>query len=128
MKKAILIWTLLIMLFVGCSPTYEENIGYKKSTINENFPIPDKVELVNADFDNPNIKKGVKYLLNNIGGTQGLYPPKRYFQEIEKWGWEELTDKQMGHVHFFKQGEAVISVVVKEDHFEVYEMKDDSNF
>ena len=127
-KRVFPLLALLLILVAGCSPSYDEDAGYEKSIINESFPVPANAEQVEAEFANPNIEKGVKYNLPKIGGHQGLYPPERYFQEIEKWGWDQLTDKQMGDVHFFKRGETVISVVIKENSFEVYEMKKDAEF
>ena len=127
-KRVFPLLALLLILVAGCSPSYDEDAGYEKSIINENFPVPANAEQVEAEFANPNIEKGVKYNLPKIGGHQGLYPPERYFREIEKWGWDQLTDKQMGDVHFFKQGETVISVIIKENSFEVYEMKKDAEF
>lgn len=74
------------------------------------------------------LKKGEKYYLENIGGEQGLYPPNKYFEEIKNWGWEELEKEQMGQAHFFTKGETIISVVIKEDYFHLYEMKEDFEF
>ncbi|KRE24901.1 hypothetical protein [Paenibacillus sp. Soil522] len=116
------------MLNLRSPSTYEREAGYKKSAINEDFIVPTNAEQQEIDFDNPNILKGSKYKLKDIGGEQGLYPPLRYFQELEKSGWGELKDKRMGHVHFFKKDKTVISVVVKEDFIEVYEMKKDAKF
>lgn len=119
---------LLLSWLVGCSSSYDESSSYKKAGINEDIPVPANAESSNAQFDNPNIKKGEKYYLDNIGGEQGLYPPNKYFEEIKNWGWEELEKEQMGHVHFFTKGETIISVVIKEDYFHLYEMKEDFEF
>lgn len=123
---------LLLGILTACASTdastYETEAGYKKSAVNEDFIVPINAEQQEVDFDNPNILKGSKYILKGIGGDQGLYPPLRYFQELEKSGWGELKDKRMGHVHFFKKNETVISVVVKEDFIIVYEMKKDAKF
>lgn len=118
---------LLLGMVTACAstdtPSYEAEAGYKKSVVNENFFVPINAVQEETEFDNPNILKGSKYNLNNIGGDQGLYPPLQYFQDLEKSGWGELKDKRMGHTHFFEKDETVISVVVNEDFIKVYEMK-----
>lgn len=101
---------------------------YKKATINIDIPVPANSESSSAHFENSNVKKGEKYSLENIGGEQGLYPPVEYFEEIKNWGWEELKNEQMGHVHFFRKGDTIISIVIKEDYFHLYEMKEDFEF
>ncbi|MFZ3591160.1 hypothetical protein ACOI1C_18430 [Bacillus sp. DJP31] len=69
--KGLLFLLLFVVLVAGCS-SYNENASYKKSAINENFPVPDNAEQVEVDFDNANIENGVAYNLQNIGGEQGL--------------------------------------------------------
>lgn len=114
-----------LMLLFGCSPPINETTIYKKAGINEEVPVPANAKSSTDQFDNPNIKKGEKYILKNIGGEQGLYPPKEYFEEIKNWGWEELKSEQNGHVHFFSEEGTIISIVIKEDYFQLYEMKED---
>lgn len=123
---------LMIGILTACAstdaPTYDSESGYKKSIVNEDFVVPINAEQQEIDFGNPNILKGLRYNLKNIGGDQGLYPPLRYFQELEKSGWGELKDNRMGHAHYFEKDETVISVVVNEDFIIVYEMKKDAKF
>lgn len=126
----------LVVLILGiCFYLYLENskqttfgdeiVSYKKSGINEDFPVPANAESSKVQFDNPSIKKGEKYRLKNIGGEQGLYPPSDYFEEITMWGWELLKEDQMGHANFFKKGKTIISIVIHENDFELYEMGED---
>ena len=124
-KGGLCIICLLLLCLVGCSSSYDEITSYKKSGINEDFPVPANAESSEAQFENPYIKKGEKYSLKNIGGEQGLYPPSDYFEEINIWGWEELKEEQMGQAHFFRKGNTIISIVIKEDYCELYEMKED---
>ena len=119
---------LMLLWLVGCSSSNNEISSYKKAGINEDIPVPANAESSKVKFDNPTIKKGEKYSLENIGGEQGLYPPNEYFEEIKKWGWEELKSEQMGHVHFFSKGDTIISIDIKEDSFHLYEMKEDFEF
>lgn len=116
---------LLLLWMVGCSSSQNEINGYKKSGINDEIPVPTNAESGKVKFDNSNIKKGEKYSLKNIGGEQGLYPPHEYFEEIKDWGWEELQSEQMGHIYFFKKGNTIISLEIKEDYFHLYEMEEE---
>lgn len=116
---------LLVYCLVGCSPSDDKMNSYKKAGVNEEFPVPAKAEPGQVQFDNPYIQKGEKYKLKNIGGDQGLYPPSDYLEEINAWGWEVLKEDQMGHTNFFKKGTTIISIVIHEDDFELYEMKED---
>ena len=118
----------LLLCLVGCSSPQNEISSYKKAGINEDIPVPANAESSKVKFDNPNINKGEKYSLENIGGEQGLYPPNEYFEEIKNWGWEELKTEQMGHVHFFSKGDTIISIVINEDNFHLYEMKEGFEF
>ena len=110
-------------------PNYEyESGGYTASLVNEEFPVPVNAESSEAQSTNPYIKYGKKYTLENIGGEQGLYPPTEYFDEVKEWGWEEVENERMGHVQFFKKEDTIISIVIHEDYFHLYEMKEDFEF
>lgn len=115
----------LVLLLVGCSSSYTETAGYKKAGISDDIPVPANAESRKVKFDNPNILKGEKYKLKDIGGEQGLYPPDGYFDELKNWGWDELEGEQMGHVYFFKKGNTVISLVIHENYFNLFEMKEE---
>ena len=116
---------LFLLWLVGCSSTHNEISSYKKAGINKDIPVPANAELSKVKFGNHNVKNGGKYILKNIGGEQGLYPPNEYFEEIKNWGWEELKSEQMGHAYFFRKADAIFSIVIKEDYFHLYEMKED---
>lgn len=122
-KGGLCIICLLFLCLVGCSSS--NDVSYKKSGIHEDFPVPAKAKSSTVQFENIYIKTGEKYSLKNIGGKQGLYPPTDYLEEINNWGWEELTEERMGHVQFFRKGNTIISIVFKEDYFELFEMKED---
>lgn len=110
-------------------PNYEyESGGYTESMVNEEFPVPVNAQSSNAQYNDPNVKYGEKYSLENIGGEQGLYQPTEYFDEINQWGWKEVENERMGHVQFFKKEDTIISIVIQEDYFHLYEMKEDFEF
>lgn len=110
-------------------PNYEyESGGYIKSELNEEVPVPVNAESSEAQFTNPYVKYGKKYSLENIGGEQGLYPPTEYFDEVKEWGWKEVENERMGHAHFFKKEDTIISIVIQEDYFHLYEMKEEFGF
>ncbi|MGE6489715.1 hypothetical protein [Paenisporosarcina sp. NPDC076898] len=130
MKKMIVI-LLFSFLLCACNEQGQKNSnvdGYKKSEINEEIPVPANAVASELNFNNPNINNGIKYNLENIGGEQGLYPPLNYFEEMKKWGWEEVENERAGHAHFFRKGDTVISIIVKEDYFKLYEMKETFEF
>ena len=123
---------LLIGMTTACAntgePAYDAAAGYKPSAVNEQFVVPLLTEQEPFTFSNPNILKGSTYKLKGIGGEQGLYPPLAYFEELSRLGWVELEDKRLGHAHFFIKNHTVISVIVKEDFIQVYELKKDAKY
>lgn len=110
-------------------PNYEyESGGYTESLVNEEFPVPVNAESSDAQYNNPNVKYGKKYSLKNIGGDQGLYPPTEYFNEVKEWGWEEVENERMGHVHFFQKEDTIISIEIHEDYFHLYKLREGFEF
>ncbi|AJS58751.1 hypothetical protein [Paenibacillus sp. IHBB 10380] len=132
MKKYLIAFMLLPLLIFanGCRPSNDEEIGYKESSINDEIPIPKNAKQIEitTNSSNPNIKIGVRYELKNIGGEQGLYPPKSYFQKLKDLGWMELEEKRMGHVQFFKKDDTVIAIEIHEDTINIYEMNTGAKF
>lgn len=107
MKKYLFTFILLsLSIFVtGCTSSAQEEQEYGVSSINAEIPIPKNAKEieVTTTSSNPNIKIGVKYELDNIGGEQGLYRPDGYFNKLNDAGWIELEDKRLGHVLFFEK-------------------------
>lgn len=118
----------MLFFLVGCTASNEEDSSFIKSSVNKEVPVPANAKSSSASFNNPNIKKGKTYKLDDIGGEQGLYRPQKYFEELKMWGWEELKREQMGSVYFFKKGETIIAIIIKEDYFQLYEMKEGYHF
>ncbi|KGX91905.1 hypothetical protein [Pontibacillus marinus] len=134
MKQLLYVFTLVTLLVLvyssGCTATYNNEMGFRESSLNDSIPIPEKAKKV-KDIKNPsndNIKKGVTYRLNNIGGDQGITPPENYFEELKNHGWIRLKQKQMGHVNFFKNGDQVIAIEIHEDTLDIYELKEDAPY
>lgn len=100
------------------------------SSINAEIPIPKNAKEIEVitNSNNPNIKIGAKYELDNIGGEQGLYRPDSYFNKLSDDGWIELEDKRLGHVQFFEKKDTVIAIEIHEDSFDIHEMNKDAKF
>jgi hypothetical protein len=120
----------LILFTSGCTSSTQEVQEYGVSSINAEIPIPENAKEieVTTTSSNPNVKIGVKYELDNIGGEQGLYRPDHYFNKLEDAGWVELEDKRLGHVQFFEKEGTVIAIEIHEDTFDIYEMNKDAKY
>lgn len=89
-RKNLIAFLVLVMfaLTIGCASSPKPVVinEYKMSSVHEDFPVPEQALEREATFGNPNIAEGAKYELENIGGEQGLYPPKAYLEEIRASG------------------------------------------
>jgi hypothetical protein len=132
LKKYLFTFILLsLSIFVtGCTSSAQEEQEYGVSSINAEIPIPKNAKEieVTTTSSNPNIKIGVKYELDNIGGEQGLYRPDGYFNKLNDAGWIELEDKRLGHVLFFEKKDTVIAIEIHQDTFDIHEMNKDAKF
>ncbi|OZQ73222.1 hypothetical protein [Paenibacillus odorifer] len=124
------IWLPLILFTSGCTSSAQEEQEYGVSSINAEIPIPKNAKEIEVitNSNNPNIKIGAKYELDNIGGEQGLYQPDSYFNKLSDDGWIELEDKRLGHVQFFEKKDTVIAIEIHEDSFDIHEMNKDAKF
>jgi hypothetical protein len=124
------IWLPLILFTSGCTSSAQEEQEYGVSSINAEIPIPKNAKeiVVITNSNNPNIKIGAKYELDNIGGEQGLYRPDGYFNKLNDAGWIELEDKRLGHVQFFEKKDTVIAIEIHQDTFDIHEMNKDAKF
>ncbi|MEK4474161.1 hypothetical protein NSQ91_13185 [Paenibacillus sp. FSL R7-0048] len=132
MKKYLFTFILLsLSIFVtGCTSSTQEEQEYGVSSINAEIPIPKNAKEieVTTTSSNPNIKIGVKYELDNIGGEQGLYRSEHYFNKLNDAGWIEQEDKRLGHVQFFEKKDTVIAIEIHQDTFDIHEMNKDAKF
>ncbi|GKV68356.1 hypothetical protein NCCP2716_08540 [Sporosarcina sp. NCCP-2716] len=113
-----------VLLLSGCSYTFANEDGYRMAVINEGFPIPKNAYELKPEDCTTEIAKSAKYKMNGIGDEEGT-PPAEYLEEIEKWGWTELADARVGNVHYFKKNDKIISLIIQQDVFDVFEMSDE---
>ncbi|MBE1553034.1 hypothetical protein [Sporosarcina limicola] len=127
--KRILIPILLLasMVMTGCVYQFTEEDGYRMSVINNGFPVPKNAYELQPEDCTTEIAKSAKYSLENIGDEEGT-PPEDYLEEIQNWGWAEMEDKRVGHVHYFKKEGKIISLIIQKDIFDVFEMSDEVKF
>ncbi|MGC5771194.1 hypothetical protein [Paenibacillus pabuli] len=120
----------LLLLNCGCTPSTYEITGYTGSAINDEIPVPVNAKQlgITTYSDKPNMKTSIKYELKHIGGEQGLYVPSDYFEKLSEAGWVEVEEERMGHVHFLKKSDTVIAIEIREDTFEIFEMRQDFTF
>ena len=121
MSIPLLLFVTLIM--TGCVYEYTEEDGYRMAVINEGFPVPKNAYELKPEDCTSEIAKSAKYRLKGIGDEEGT-PPEDYLQEIKEWGWTELEDEQVGHVHFFEKEGKIISLIIQENVFDVFEMSE----
>ncbi|WP_078553707.1 hypothetical protein [Bacillus alkalicellulosilyticus] len=119
--RTIVLLSMMTLLLVGCNTS---NIVFVSSSVHDEFPVPEKAEILESTFDNPHIVKGETFKIPNIGGKQGLISPQPYFDEIKAWGWDELEKEQLGHVYFFKKDNSVIALAIEEHSFSIYQMEE----
>lgn len=112
------------MLLSGCSYTFAHDDGYRMAIINEGFPVPKNAYEVKPEDCTTEIAKSAKYKMKDIGDEEGT-PPAEYLAEIEKWGWAEMREAQVGNVHYFKKNGRIISLIIQRDLFDVFEMSDE---
>lgn len=94
----------------------DQSPDFTKSSIDSDFPVPKQATQTDHRSKNPSMKY-VRYQY------PGLTDPKLrepYFTEIEKWGWNELKEEQMGSMHIFKRGEKRLHVTIHQDFFTLF--------
>ncbi|GKV54955.1 hypothetical protein NCCP2222_09020 [Sporosarcina sp. NCCP-2222] len=124
MKRLLAAAVLSAIVLTGCSYEYANEDGYRMVVINEGFPVPKNAYEIKPEDCTTEIAKSAKYKLKNIGDAEGT-PPAEYLAEIEKWGWTELTDKRIGHTHYYEKEGKIISLIIQKNVFDVFEMSDD---
>lgn len=132
MRKCLmsLVFVCLMGLITACNHAGYEITGYTGSSVNDELPVPANAKQIKrtTNSGNPNVNVAVTYELKNIGGEQGLYPPSDYFQKLAEEGWSEIENERLGHVHFLQKEDRVIALEIREDTFEISEMKPDFKF
>lgn len=139
MEKAVIGILLFSLLMLGCSveqkqPKQDATIvssqsssldskdhqAYIPSAIHPEFPVPKQAQKTNHRSNNPNII----YVRYAYQGLMDLKKRDQYFKEIEKWGWQEKKQEQMGSMHIFEKGNERIHVTIHSDFFTIFTQKD----
>ena len=126
MKRMIGMLILGVVLLSGCSYTFSHDDGYRMAVINEGFPVPKNAYEVKPEDCTTEIAKSAKYKMKDIGDEEGT-PPDDYLEEIEKWGWKEMVEARVGNVHYFKKNGKIMSLIIQQNVFDVFEMSDEVN-
>jgi len=135
MKKATLCFLLISTMMFGCqsiektpqpivsstqsSQSQGKNQAYIPSAIHPEFPVPKQAQKTNHRSKNPNIK----YIRYSFHSLMDLRKREQYFAEIQKWGWQEMEQEQMGTMHVFKKGEKRIHLTIHSDFFTIFTQK-----
>lgn len=87
---------IILCFFLYISPVF--SLSLKPSEVDPDFPIPARAERV----EKPQANKGWTFyeIRPSLTGKQF----DRYLREIEKWGWNERKEEQMGRAHVFEKG------------------------
>ncbi|WP_153733098.1 hypothetical protein [Sporosarcina obsidiansis] len=122
MKQLLAFLIVTGLLFVtGCSNVYDSADGYRMAVINQGFPVPKNAYEVKPEDCTTEISKSAKYKLQGIGDQDGN-PPAHYLNTIEEWGWTELEDERRGSIHFYEKNGKIMSLNIKQNVFDVFEM------
>lgn len=95
---------IILSFFFYISPVF--SLSFKPSDVHPDFPIPARSEKV----EKPGAKKGWTFyeIRPSLTGSQF----ERYIREIEKWGWKERKEEQMGRLRVFeKDGKIMLAVL-----------------
>jgi|GEM_PF-6476714 len=141
MMKAIICFLLFFLVLPGCnainekaqsnstdvsatqqssSKVQQKNPAYIPSAIEPDFPVPKQAEKTNHRSKNPKIR----YVRYAFSGLMDLSKRDQYFREIEKWGWRENKQEQMGAMHVFVKGEKRIQITIHPEFFTIFTKKD----
>ncbi|PIC98362.1 MULTISPECIES: hypothetical protein [unclassified Sporosarcina] len=110
-----------VLVLTGCSNVYSQEDGYRMAIINQGFPVPKEAYEVKAEDCIGEISKSAKYKLKGIGDADGN-PPDHYLRTIEEWGWVEMVEDRRGSIHFYEKQGKIMSLNIKENVFDVFEM------
>lgn len=93
--------------------------AYSPSSIHPDFPVPKQAKKTNHRSNNPKIT----YVRYAFQGLMKMNKRNQYFAEIEKWGWREKKQEQMGSMHVFEKGREKIHLTVHSDFFTLFSNK-----
>ncbi len=90
--------------------------AYSPSSIHSDFPIPKQAIKTNHRSNNPKIT----YFRYAFRGLMDVKKREQYFAEIQRWGWKEKKEEQMGSMHVFEKGAERIHLTVHSDFFTLF--------
>lgn len=118
MKNRYLYMALLTFFLVGaCS----QQSPYKPSSINPDFPVPEDARLQDGEAKNPKIEKYASYKWKKSNEIQSI--PEAYVDKIERNGWQERTEEQMGALRVFEKDGKIIWMTTHDDFFTLAQLK-----
>lgn len=94
---------------------------YKPSSINPDFPIPETARLQKKEAKNPKIEKFASYKWTKSNEIQSI--PEVYLNEIERNGWKERKEEQMGALRVFEKNGNVIWLTTHDNFFTLSQLK-----
>ena len=110
---------LTFFLFGACGP----QPSYKPSSINPDFPVPGDARLQDGEAKNPKIEKYAAYKWTKSNEIQSI--SAAYVDEIERNGWKERIEAQMGALRVFEKDGSIIWITTHDDFFTLAQLKTD---
>lgn len=118
MKKRYLYMFLCTFFLLGaCS----QQSSYKPSSINDDFPVPENAQLQEGEANNPKIEKYARYKWKKSNEIQSI--PGDYLNEIDRNGWKERKEEQMGALRVFEKNGNIMWITTHDDFFTLSQLK-----
>ncbi|WP_197479966.1 hypothetical protein [Paenibacillus swuensis] len=91
--------------------------SYKPSALHSEFPVPAAAKPTNHKSNNPDIRY-IRYTFEGVRDESSI--PPAYVTEIERRGWVEDKDAQMGGLRVFEKTGMKINFVQSTDFFTLF--------
>ncbi|WP_078410680.1 hypothetical protein [Priestia abyssalis] len=118
MKNRYLYVAVLIFFLLGACG---QQSFYKPSSINADFPVPEDARLQDGEAKNPKIEKYASYKWTKSNEIQSI--PEAYLNEIERNGWKERKEEQMGALRVFEKNGNILWLTTHDDFFTLSQLK-----
>lgn len=103
---------LTLIALTGCSLSSQDQ--FVGSAIDQDFPVPKEAIKTEHKSNNPNLIY-VAYELKGLNFEEGI--PDYYHREIEKWGWTEKNEAQLGALYVFEKNNKTIHMTIHNGFF-----------